>query len=292
MEITHLVIDSLWRPSLVLKQSEVTELITSLRRVDDWESSPLNPKNRPECLEIDRSRWRIDGATRCGSCFFVVPLDLLPSLKPTRIFIFVPDQGEWPPALRTCLDSSLSAVLRDGVAISRLGISRHICRALDHQCLRDPNFLQRYSRLPFGSQLLFENIAADVSQMRLRVVPNHNLESRSLSIESLKQQWSDQATALSSLPILDISSLAVVQLLHDTIAIVDVHSDLISGTMIFKSAMDNFDHLYHELCLLLAIPSHTHIMPHPEALVTKRVSFGGKKGIMGFLLPYFPCGSI
>ncbi|KAI0115732.1 hypothetical protein GGR51DRAFT_360843 [Nemania sp. FL0031] len=301
MEMTHIAVSAIWRPSFLLKYTELRDRLdppTIRAGPPLWDESPLNPKNRPLSLDTRMSGWRVDGATGCGTRFFVAPFGLLPRIPPLRIFVYLPDQGDYPPALRIYLDSAFSVPLRDGRAIARLGIAKHICRALDHWCAVDTHFLERYQRLPFGSQLVFENIAANVENMRLAVVPNRGLEAKSVSLCALQRLWANEVAREAWPPALDVMQLQLVRQLHDTISIVTVDRDTAfggypsDGGIIFKSVIDSYDHLYHELRFLLTAAPHDHIMPRPLAVVTKLSAFGGKRGVVGFLLRLFPSGSI
>ncbi|KAK5449839.1 hypothetical protein LTS15_008411 [Exophiala xenobiotica] len=307
MEMTHTLVNTIWRPSFVLKESQLRDRL--LRSPGcagpiSWPDSAQNPKNRPDSLDCGHSRWRIDGATGCGTRFFAVPLDLFPGVVPLQIFVYLPDQGDYPPALRTCLDSALSVSLRNGPAIADLGIAKHICRALDYQCERDRGFLHHHQSLPFGSKLVFENVAADVANMRLAVVPNYKLESKSRSIPSLQALWGQDMTPEGWPPAIEITSLRLVRQIHDTVSIVTVdglQSDteavwdvqrVSPPTFVFKAGMDSFDHLYHELHFLLSAGAHPHLMQRPLALVVKQNAFGGKRGVVGFVLRHCTGGSI
>ncbi|KAI1506265.1 hypothetical protein F5X99DRAFT_128942 [Biscogniauxia marginata] len=296
MEMTYNVVDAVWQPKLILKYHEIRE--TSCIRQPPWTDSPLNPKNRPNSLEIYNSIWRIDGATGCGTRFYAVPLDSLHNITPLRIFVYLPDQGDYPPALRTCLDSALSVPLRDGKAIASLGISKHLCRALHYQCARDPGFLRRYQQLPFGSRLVFDNIAPNVADMRLTVVANYEHESRSLSLPTLRRLWAKEVAEDAWPPVINITRLHLVRQMHDTVSVVKLHEDdrhrlaFKDEMVVFKSGIGRYDHVYHELRFYLTAAPHQHIMPCPLGLVVKRSAFGGKLGVLGFLLKYFPCGSI
>lgn len=292
MELSHSLADAVSRPRYVLADADLRRCFDRsaiLIGHPDWDLSPLNPKNRVDSLTTRSSRWRIDGATGCGTRYYAVPLDSHTDPTPLRIFVYLPDQTQWPPALRHTLDAPLSVPLRDGRAIANLGISRHICRALDYRCAADPGFLQRYHRLPFGSQLVFENVASNTADMRLTVVPNYQFERRTATVETLQKMWPEVPSDAWP-PVVGVSSLGHVYHVHDTVSIVKAPGH--DSTVVFKSSISSVDHMYHELRFLLTVPPHSNIMPPPLALVTKQTAFGGKRGVVGFLLRHFPAGSI
>lgn len=50
-----------------------------------------------------------------------------------------------------------------------------------------PNFEAEYLSLPFGSRILFENLAVDVRNIGVRIVLTHYLERQLLSCEDLEK---------------------------------------------------------------------------------------------------------
>ncbi|KAL4965148.1 kinase-like domain-containing protein [Aspergillus stella-maris] len=291
MELSHLIIDAVWRPSFVLKYHELQDhLQPASGRLGppSWDRSFLNPRNRVETLDTSSSRWRIDGATICGTCVYAIPLDLLPNLPPLRILLYISDQTDHPPALRHSLDASIGVPLRDGKAISQLGLAKHLCRALDHHCTQNPGFLDQYLRLPFGSKLIFEDITPNVADMTLDIERDYHVEKNMRTIQSLQESWSDVAPNAWP-PTVEIKDLRLVKQLNEAVSLV-TQSD--QSFAIFKSANSSLHHTYHELHFLLTCPPHPNIMPRPLAIVTKRSAFGGKCGVVGFLLQNFHGGSL
>jgi hypothetical protein len=292
MEISHTLIEAIWRPHFLFKYPYLKDvLVTSDTSASlPWESSALNPKNRIDSLRRS-STWRIDGATVCGTHFFVVPTSLLPDLAPLRLDLYVPDQNSHPVHLRDVLESSISAPLRDLRRISRLGISRHLCQALDAHCRRNPDFLEEYSRLPFATRLVFERIESDAAQMELVVIPWHEVESQAKSVSQLQALWELDISPETWPEAICLSRLQLVRQIHDSVSVVKIASasDVLFA---FKSTVENLEFVYHELKFLLTIPPHAHIMPPPPFIVTKRSLSDEKEGVVGFLLPYYPSGSI
>ena len=182
--------------------------------------------------------------------------------------------------------------------VGNLGISRHICRALDYHCEQHPSFFQEYQCLPFGSRLSFDNVAVDVKKMRLRILPAHDLERELLSVSSLKERWRTDVHPQSWPSVIDVSALRLISQLHDSISMVhylpegNQSSRSKFQVLVFKSTTYEPSYLYHELKFLLTNPEHPNIMGPPLHIVTKKSSFGGKRGVCGFLLPYYHEGSI
>jgi hypothetical protein len=292
MEISHTLIEAIWRPHFLLKYSSLKDtLVTSDTSASlPWESSALNPRNRIDSLR-QSSTWRIDGATVCGTHFFIVPTCLLPGLAPLRLDLYVPDQNSHPVHLRNVLESSISAPLRDLQRISELGISRHLCQALDAHCQPNPAFLEEYSRLPFATRLVFERIESNVARMELIVIPWHEVESQSKSVPQLQLFWERDLSPEKWPETICLSRLQLVRQIHDSVSVVRIAS-VPNVLFAFKSTVENLEFVYHELKFLLTIPPHSHVMPPPPFVVTKRSSINGKEGVVGFLLQYYPSGSI
>lgn len=291
MEFSHLLVDAIWRPSFLLKYYGLRDhLQPSSGRLGtpSWDQSPLNPRNRVDSLETSFSRWRIDGATICGTCIFAIPLDLLPNLPPLRIMLHISDQTDYPAALRHSLDACIGVPLRDGKAIARLGLARHLCRALDYHCAQHPDFLAEYIKLPFGSKLIFEDVTADVADMRLDVERDYYVETHMKTLQALQQLWPDVAQDEWP-PVVGIDELRLVKQFNETVALVEYPGQSLA---VFKSVSDSLEHTYHELHFLLTCAPHPHIMPRPLAVITKKSVFGGKNGVLGFLLQYYPVGSL
>ncbi|KAI0139133.1 hypothetical protein F4776DRAFT_618201 [Hypoxylon sp. NC0597] len=296
MESSCLAVDLLCRPYLILQHERLKHYYnqySAKHNVAEWAQSRLNPQNRIDSLDISTSRWRADGSTASGTQFFIVPLDLLPDLEPLRIDVFISDQLQHPPNLRADLDLNLGVSIQENRTLAKLGISRHLCRALDQHCIRDPSFLARYRRLPFGSRLFFTSVRPNPRDMELLVIPTFDLEGAALSVESLQKLWDDIPREQWPEAV-DLSRLRFVRQLHESITLVQLADERSEGIQQFvlKSNTDDLTHLYHELRFLLQCPPHPNIMPRPVGLVTKRSNFGGKVGVFGFLLPYFPWGSI
>ncbi|KAI1455338.1 hypothetical protein F4805DRAFT_436454 [Annulohypoxylon moriforme] len=296
MELSSLATDLLSRPYLVLKHEQLRRYYSQHEAQlssADWSGSRLNPKNRIDNFDISGTKWRVDGATGCGTQFFVVPLNLLNDLEPLRIDVFIRDQLQHPPHLRDDLGLNISVSLQDNRALARLGISHYICRALDEQCIQDPLFLARYRKLPFGSRLIFTSINPNPKIMKLLMMPAFELEREALSVRSLQALWPNIPEEQWPKTV-DLSRLRFMHQIHESITLVHLVDEVIKGTQqfVFKSNTEHLTYLYNELRFLLQCPPHPNIMPSPIRLVTKQSNFGGKAGVFGFLLPYYPRESI
>ncbi|KAK0941358.1 hypothetical protein LTR29_007045 [Friedmanniomyces endolithicus] len=156
---------------------------------------------------------------------------------------------------------------------------------------RHPNLLKQYSRLPFATRLVFEEIQVNVNLMNLTIIPWHEVEQQSKPVGYLQKLWEREIQPESWPEVITLGSLRLVRQLHDSISVVSLASSP-EYLYAFKSTVENLVYVYHELKFLLAAPPHPNVMPRPEYIVTQRCAFGGKQGVVGFLLPYYPMGAI
>lgn len=253
-----------------------------------WDESGLNPKNRIDSLvPVKSPTWRIDGCTRMATQFYTIPTFTQP-LVPIRIDTFIPPLAQWPLEMIEMLESN-RAFLYPDARVLNFGIAQHILRTLEHWTSEYPNFQTYYMSLPFGSRIVFENIAKDVRQVRVRIVPMHSLERELLSVPNLRSMWED----IHLPPALDIAQLELLQQLHDSVSLVRTNGNQdVRENIILKALIISPKYLYHELRILLTLPPHPNISPPPLHLVTKRCRFGGKTGVIGFTSPYHHQGNL
>lgn len=255
-----------------------------------WSDSELNPKNRIDSLdEVCNPKWRIDGSAGMGTQFFTVPLFFTGKLIPIRIDTFIPESSKCPPRLRRMLELDAAFHIKD-VRVARLGISRHVLRTLEHWSSKNPDLEIMYSKLPFGSRIVFENLATDIRDIRICIMPNHNLERQLLSFDSLQSLWNLSAAAWPK--IIDIGRIRLCRQLHDSVSLVQVLDSQGPQMMVLKALTSYPKYLYHELRILLTLPPHPNIISRPRHIITKKCSFGGKTAILGFTMLYHPAGTL
>ena len=255
-----------------------------------WDESRLNPKNRVESLDPSQKlKWRIDGGEADGTRFFAIP-DFAIGKPPLRIDVWIPDQHNHPPGLREVLEST-SAMVVDSDRVADLPISQHLIRALHYWSDKYPNFTDTYMAMPFGSRIVVESMRPNVREMEITLLPNYKVEQQWLSVTALRAMWQLPYSAWPA--IVDISELRFVHQMHEAITLVKLlDREEIAKIFVFKSLVNDVKHMYHELKILLTLPTHTHTVPRPSFIVTKKCRFGGKQGVCGFILPYFPHGTL
>ncbi|EJT81506.1 hypothetical protein GGTG_01484 [Gaeumannomyces tritici R3-111a-1] len=314
MDLDSLAIHAIVHPTAAFSQDAVLEgsgatpagLGDQTDHASDWAGSQLNPKNRIDSLDFPSPPlWRIDGSAGLGTQYYAVPL-FLGSLPPLRIDVFVAEYlGKSSPILRSLLDLDKAFHTKDAARVNRLGIARHIVRALH---LWASNLIEAgnkevldnlFRKAPFGTKIIFQNLELDVANINISIDPNHELELRMLSVSDLSSMWDIPAEEFP--PSISLDDLEFVTQLHDSVCVVRQiagpgsdggrHDDH-DGLLILKALSSSNKYLYHELRVLLTIPAHPNIVERPLHLITKQVKFGNKKGIVGFTLFYHRTSSI
>ena len=235
------------------------------------------------------------GCSVTGSQFYAYPQFAL-GRPPLFIDVYIPDQCQHPPALRLLLKSGATITCpRDQVAHQR--ISGHVLHALAVWSSGVPDFEAQYQSLPFGSRVVVENMASDVHEMRISMVPNHELEHELLSLTELQELWqsSSDEELQTIVDSISLSSLELLDHTHETISLVSIpHLHDRTTRFVFKAVTParfiphNPTQTYHELKLLLAMAPHPNITARPLYVVTGTP----KLGICGFILPYYQGGSL
>lgn len=272
-----------------------------------WLESQLNPKNRIDSLDPPLNPlWRIDGCTGLGTQYYAVPL-FLGHVPPMRFDVFIPEEAAASPLLRHQLNLDAAFHTKDAARVRRLGISGHILRTLQAWTLGTggvggASVASMYENLPFGSRIVFENLDANVRNIKITIAPTHYVEKQLLGLAKL-----DGSLGLppGTLPeAIDISRLSIVQQLHDSVCVVRKRTDegddaadqgskhAASKLWILKALTSSTKYLYTELRNLLQMEPHPHVISRPGHLVTKYCRFGGKTAVVGFLLPYHAKGSL
>ena len=281
MEASPKAFDALLEPTAVFAPPLVTneELEDPL---NSWERSSLNPRNRIDSLDpVEPSTWRIDGVELDGTRFFIVPRFMF-GQAPLRIDVYIPDRIGEPLHLREMLES--------GTTPSRQSYrANHILRALENWSMQIPDLENIYKKMPFGSQIIIEKICSDVRDMKVHLMPNYDIEQQWLSVKALQAMWGLPATSWPT--IIDLADVQLRHQPHEAISLVNIKS--CGSTMfIFKSLTRDLKHMYHELKMLLTTQPHPNMISRPRYIVTKKGRFGNKVGVCGFILDYYPKGTL
>ena len=257
----------------------------------EWRRSFVNPQSRIDSLvPVAHPTWRLDGIDRDGQRFFAVPTFALDG-PPLRIDVFIPPLEEQPRDLRRLLRSD-ALVYATREPVQHLPICQHVLRSLQYWSARVPDFQRQYSDMPFGSRVLMANLTPDVADMDIHLMPDYGLEQSMLTVDDLQAMW--DLPSASWPPVLDLADVHFRRQIHDAIAVVRIPSRHggMSTDLVFKSLVRDQRHMYHELKMLLTLRPHANLVRRPLHVVTKRARFGGKRGVCGFVLPYYPRGSL
>ena len=255
---------------------------------DDSSPSALELDSQIEGLHQSATvTWQIDGGEFDGAQFFAIP-NFARGRTPIRVDTFIPESDDHPPSLRKALQSN-SSMLLESTRVGSSALSQHIVNALNFWSNSLADFEETYMKLPFGSQILIEDIRSDVRLMRIQLLPKQELEQQLMSIKALQALWCLPEDKWPE--VLDISNLELIQQPFPTITLVHVAGGG-EKIFVFKSMPDDIKYFYHELKVLLMMDSHPNVIARPHYLVTKRCGFGGKSGVCGFVLDYHPSGTL
>ncbi|KAL5045846.1 hypothetical protein BDW71DRAFT_207832 [Aspergillus fruticulosus] len=168
-------------------------------------------------------------------------------------------------------------------------LADHILTALEVWSEGFDDFESTYMNLPFGSCIRINTLTENPNDMSISLEAGYEAELAWFTPKRLSEAWN-----LDLPPAIPLANLELVSELHESIHLVTLKNRQDATEMfIFKSSPDpNPRFLYHELRVLLTTPSHPSIINRPLNLVTKKVSFGGKRGVAGFLLEYHPAGTL
>ena len=108
-----------------------------------------------------------------GVKYSAIPVFLSP-LAPSRIDVNIPDQTTWSPDTWSTLGARDSVHMSD-LRIRALGITNHLCRALERWSFSILNFEEHYRKLPFGSSIIVSNVEADDNSMQIAFKRNYLL---------------------------------------------------------------------------------------------------------------------
>jgi len=164
-------------------------------------------------------------------------------------------------------------------------------------------FEQEYRRLPFGSHILINNIDARIDHVDVTLLPNYEVEQNMLTVEALQRLWDTVIPVPEWPPIIDLEKLAFERQLHEAITLVripshhELHNDQRyqkknNELFVFKSLLRDQRFMYNELKTLLSLRPHDNLISKPLYVVTKKGRFGGRNGVCGFVIRYYPLGTL
>lgn len=166
-------------------------------------------------------------------------------------------------------------------------------------------------------------------EVRVHLVPDYEVEQGMLAVEQLRGMWAGElaslaptvvgprgddsglagegnlqqqhgmrlfssSSSLGGVPVVDWEELRFRRQVHETVALVEVRGGggQASRECAFKSLLRQQRDMYHELKMLLVLGRHPNLIPPPVGVVVKKARFGNRRGVCGFLLEWFPLGSL
>jgi serine/threonine protein kinase len=240
--------------------------------------------------ELNNSLWSIDGCTAGGTQLFTVPRFLSRQI-PLRVDLLIPDQRHHPQCIRRMLRSA-SLCHAPSRTAKYHPLVQHVLEGLENWTRLKEGFWDAFGSLPFGSRLILVEITPSPQAMQFFLSPEYELERKMLSFDTLKASWKTSDLLQPYPPTMDLTELEVERHVQDSITFVRITREPEQGILVFKSSNSGVHYLYNELRTLLTIPGHRNIIIRPKYIVTKRCCFGSKIGVCGFLLPYYPIGSL
>lgn len=279
-------VDTLLFPTAVYHPDVVPE--NNEGDCDEWQQSRVNPVSRIDSLDpIASPTWDSDGAPDNRHVIWALPR--FARNKPPRQIDVWWDEGSFSPSARRALDPN-SFYRLGKKARGATDLSKHLLRALEHWSSQVVDFEKKYLELPFGSQIVISSIECDVRAMKISLVPEYDFEQQWLSVREL--------SAASGVPMeewpqsIGLESLRLQERLGESTYVVGLDRAPELQLYIFKSATFDSKARYLELLNLLWMESHPHVQEKPLFIVQKRIRFGGKRGVCGFISEYHPLGTL
>ncbi|KAK0705663.1 hypothetical protein B0H67DRAFT_389061 [Lasiosphaeris hirsuta] len=258
----------------------------------NWKTCPLNPQSRIDSLTSRVSpAWRVDGVDVDGRRVFAVPVFAL-GAPPLRIDVYLPPVEEYPYWLKDVLKPE--AVIYAGKrGLHVQPVVQHVLRALEHWSSRMPDFERQYRNMPFGSQIIVSRVAARLDEMSadMHLCPDYDVEGAMMGVDVLQGMWGLEESAWP--PVVEWTELRFKRQLHEAIALLEIPSLTGQGRdVVFKALVRDQRYMYNELKMLLTLRPHPNIVSRPLCVVVKRGRFGGRRGVCGFVIEYFPLGTL
>jgi hypothetical protein len=254
----------------------------------EWEDSFHNPKNRIDKLAQEAPYWHFFREDLFSSSFSIVPKFAL-GKPPLLIKVTLHEDIDLDSSIWRPLRPDLVTVVQDGGRRKSI-LAQHIMNSLEHWSAGVPEFENRYMSLPFGSRIVIHTLSCHPRNVVATFDDVNDLEFNWLSVTMLEKLWGFSRDRMP--PTVDLTNLQLLDELYSAVSLVTYVERHGSRPFVFKASTRNTKHLYHELWTLLLLEPHRNIIGHPLYLVTKKVRFGGKRGVCGMLFEYHHTGSV
>ncbi|KAF3932538.1 hypothetical protein ABW20_dc0102437 [Dactylellina cionopaga] len=261
--------------------------------VEDDLGSYLRLQNQPPVSDDGKKTgWQVHGVSYGGNRLSCLPESAI-GKPPLRIDIYVLEPSDM--RLWRALDFGSLRKPCSLDSLRKLPCAQHIIKALEFWSDQYPPgvFEKRYFNMPFGSCIYIENVARDIRRFDIQFVANYELERDWCTLNELQDAWKHEVPADQWPEVVQVNDLQLIKQPHDAISLVSLPGKRDpSELFVFKSVTKDIKYMYHELRLLLSMEPHESILSAPLYIVTARARFGGKIGVCGFVMNYFPMGSL
>ncbi|KAH7363627.1 hypothetical protein B0T11DRAFT_340136 [Plectosphaerella cucumerina] len=279
-----------FRPYYVFPCSGFTSVPKALL---DYATAPHDDKKLDKASGVNEDEpqshvWLVQNL-KFGTTWAATPT-FVSNLRPSRIHLSIPDQIKWPSAFLGRLDAKDSVHIH-GARSRDLGIAAYLRKGLAHWSANLDGFEKKYADLPPGSTIVLNDMREDPTDLEFKMDPNTPDADCSpfLSATELAGLWGYEESEMP--PTIPYTSLRLDSYLESDVMLVFLEGkDRSTDFLAFKTRNDPLT-IYHELKILLQLPSHKTIIPPPGYLVTFK-SGSGQPLVCGFLTPYLEGGSL
>ncbi|KAK4102452.1 hypothetical protein N658DRAFT_403130, partial [Parathielavia hyrcaniae] len=250
--------------------------------------------------------WRLDGVDPTGRRFFATPR-FARDKPPLRIDVYV------PPAEEFLASTSAQAVIRPWEAIYRrrgrgveeFDVGRWLLRVLERWGGElDMDMDMDMDMEGSGEEGIQGRSRRGGRREEVALVARYGVEKGMVGVERLVKMWDGEGVCWKGVEVMEWERLRFGRQVHEVISLVTVDGDEEGGggdealaggrgvAMVFKSVLQEQRYMYNELKMLLSLEPHPNVISRPIGVVTKKGRFGGRRGVCGFLLEWFPLGSL
>lgn len=213
----------------------------------------------------------------------------------------------FPPGLRGVVrpERALCRLPRgaggEGGGVGALEVGAWLGRVLNkwERGLGEGGLEERWWAMPFGSAVVVDFVEVEGGDGVVRVgeevalVPGYGVEQGMVDLQRLRTMWEGEVN-WEGVEIVEWERLRFKRQVHEVISLVEVDGQADGREVVFKSVLQQQEqrYMYNELKMLLSLASHPNIVSRPLGLVTKKGRFGNRRGVCGFLLRWFPLGTL
>ncbi|KAK4121902.1 hypothetical protein N657DRAFT_576429 [Parathielavia appendiculata] len=158
----------------------------------------------------------------------------------------------------------------------------------------DGGLEQMWWDLPFGSVITVDLPVplGGGREEEVAMVARYGVEQGMLGVEKLEEMWKGDVVSWDGVEVVEWERLRFGMQMHEVISLVTVDGLAGEEEVVFKSVLQEQRYMYNELKILLSLEAHPNVISRPIGVVTKKGRFGSRRGVCGFLLEWFPLGSL